>query len=227
MHRAFVFLVFLFLSACSYHNTLPSHLYQGTPKSTQINARVLIPSDKIAQKYFLFKDYHEKSSVHSYQIDLTKGSLIAAADALATVFKTVEVNPSKQAEKYQFIAEVNYQISDGKNDSAESVQWLNYTQMPYLETHVQITFYTPLGEEIFVGYATRRNRIELNNSTAVAKRAEDAGTTLLLPLTAPVYTQQMGDRLRYTLARDLADCLQEIVDSLPINDFQERKNYVK
>lgn len=227
MHRVFVFIVCLFLSACSYHNALPTHIYQGTSKAEKINAHVLIPSDKIAQKQFVFKDYHEKSSVHSYKIDLAKGSLIAAADSLATVFETVEVNSSKYAEKYQFIAELNYRISDGKNDSSESIQWLNYSQIPYLETRVEILFYTPQGEEVFAGYATRRNRVELNNATAVAQRVESAGTSVLLPFTAPVYTQQMGDRLRYTLARDLADCLQEIVDSLPLNDFQERKNFVK
>ena len=227
MHRAFVFLVFLFLSACSYHNTLPARIYQGTATAEKVHARVLVPSDKIAQKQFVFKDYHEKSSVHSYKIDLQKGSLSAAADALATVFETVEIAPFKTAEKYQFIAELHYQISDGKQDSSESIQWLNYTQIPYLETQVQISFYTPQGEEVFVGYATRRNRVELNNAAAVAQRVESAGTIALLPVTAPIYTQQMGDRLRYTLARDLAECLQEIIESLPRNDFQERKNYVK
>ena len=227
MLRALLFLVFFALSACSYHNALPAHIYPATPKNTKVHARVLIPSDKIAQKHFIFKDYHAKTSVHSYKIDLTQGSLSAAADALATVFDTVEVNPAKRADSYDFIAALTYQIADDKGDSGESVQWLNYSQMPYLETRVQLTFYTPLGEEIFTGYATRRNRVELNNTTAVTQRVESAGTMALLPLTAPVYAQQMGESLQYTLARDLAECLQEIVDSLPLNDFQARKNFVK
>lgn len=222
-----ILLLGCFLSACTYQNKLPRGIYTAENKPHKMQARVLVASDQVAQKQFIFKDYHSKNSVHSYKINLTDGALVAAADALGTVFTDVEVNPSRLANKYDFVVQLTYTVSDGKNDSGESVQWLNYAQIPDLETRVQLLFMTPEGEEIYAGYATRRNRVELNNETAVTQRMENTGTLILLPLTAPVYTQQMGESLLYTLSRDLRECLEEIIADIPLNDFQVTQNNVK
>lgn len=214
------------LCACTYQSQLPRGLYTVSKKPT-LNKSVLVASDKFSQPQFVFKDYHEKNAVHSYKINVKDGALTATADALGEVFSKVEVNPLRTAEKYDLVVTVDYHITDGRSDSTDSVQWLSYSQIPFLQTTVQLTFYTPQGEELYSGYATRKNRVELNNKTAVAQRAESAGTALLIPVTAPIYTQQLGDALKYTLGRDLAECLREISNDLPIYDFQQEQNYVK
>lgn len=207
-------MVSISLSACSYASRLERGIYKGSPVTHKAPARVLLIAEHIAQPQFIFKDYHEKSSVHSYKIDLSDGSLVAAADALHTFFEEVDVDSSSHIPSYDYWAQLDYQVSNQRMDSTESVQWLGYSQIPMLQTRVTITLFKSSGEVIFTGYAERSNRVELNNQTAVAQRLETSGTTALLPLTAPFYTQTMGDSLRYTLSRDLNECLQEIMQSL-------------
>ena len=204
----------LLLSACAYHNKLPRGIFAAPGAEEKILARVLVASDKIAQKQFVFKDYHSQNSVHSYKIDLADGSLTAAADALGTLFDTVEVNPSKHAAQYDYVAQLNYTVFNGKTDSLDSVQWFG-GQPPLLETRVLITLYdTRTQKQVFALFASRQNRVEMTNTSATAQRVENKGTALLLPVTGPVYTQTFGDNLRATLARDLHECLDDIAQTL-------------
>lgn len=204
----------ILIGACSYSNRLERGIYPATPLTPQIQARVLVVTDHVLQPQFIFKDYHEKSSVHSYKIDLADGSLVAATDALGTLFSVAQADTSSHIPAYNYYATLDYQVSNPRTDSTESVQWLGYSQIPLLETQVTLTLYKATGEVIFTGYAVRRNRIEMSDSAAVTQRLETSGTTALLPLTSPIYTQKMGDSLRHTLSRDLRECLQEIILSL-------------
>ncbi len=207
----------MLLGACAYHNKLPRGIFTAVPSTPKINASVLVPSDHIAQKQFVLKDYHSQNSVHSYKIDLADGSLTAAADALGTLFQTVDVNPAKYAAKYDYRADVNYTVSSGKTDSLQSVQWFG-GQPPVLQTRVVINLYnTRTNELIFSAYATRQNRVEMTDTSAAAQRVENKGTAVFLPVTGPVYTQAFGDNLKDTLARDLKECLAEIADTLQQN----------
>lgn len=204
----------LVLGACAYRHTLPRGIFAAPVAEDKIPARVLVASDKIAQPQFVLKDYHTQNSVHSYKIGLTDGSLTATADALGTLFETVEVNPSKHAAQYDYLAELNYTISNGKTDSLDSVQWFG-GQPPLLETRVLITLYDAhTHQQVFALFASRQNRVEMTDTSAAAQRVENKGGTLFLPVTGPVYTQQFGDNLRTTLARDLKECLAEIADTL-------------
>ncbi len=213
--RLFCALLFaLLLGACAYHNTLPRGIFAAPGAEEKLPARVLVASDKIAQKQFVLKDYHSQNSVHSYKIDLTDGSLTAAAEALGTLFETVEVNPSKHAEKYDYVAELNYTVSSGKTDSLDSVQWFG-GQPPILETRVLITLSDAHTHQIvFSLFASRQNRVEMTDTSAAAQRVENKGTALFLPVTGPVYTQAFGNNLRTTLARDLVQCLTDISATL-------------
>ena len=206
----------LLLSACSYHSVLPNNIYAYQSTGNKIPARVLLASDNIAQKTFVFKDYHLSSSVQSYKIDLSKGALIATANALGSLFEQADVDKAKHAAKYDFLVRLTYQITDPRENSLESVQWLNYAQMPHLQTQVTLTLEDPsAGEVLFTAYATRQSRVELNNLTAAAYHTQSSSSAaIFLPVTAPVYTQQMGQRIKYTLARDLRECLDEIVQTL-------------
>ena len=207
-------LVALLLGACAYHNKLPRGIFAAPLTEDKIPARVLVASDKISQKQFVFKDYHSQNSVHSYKIGLTDGSLIASAEALGTLFETVEVNPAKHAAQYDYVAQLSYTVSNGKTDSLDSVQWFG-GQPPILETRVLITLYdTRTQKQIFSLFASRQNRIEMTDTSAAAQRAENKGTALFLPVTGPVYTQAFGSNVRDTLARDLAGCLTDITDTL-------------
>ena len=211
------FLVALLLGACAYHNKLPRGIFAAPLTEDKIPARVLVASDKFSQKQFVFKDYHSQNSVHSYKIGLTDGSLIASAEALGTLFETVEVNPAKHAAQYDYVAQLSYTVANGKTDSLDSVQWFG-GQPPILETRVLITLYdTRTQKQIFSLFASRQNRIEMTDTSAAAQRAENKGTALFLPVTGPVYTQAFGNNLRNTLARDLAACLSDISDTLHQN----------
>ncbi len=216
--RALLLLLISFgLTSCTYSSRLERGIFQSPDVSPQIQARVLVLSDHIAQPLFVFKDYHEKSTVHSYKIDLRDGSLVAAADALNPFFSTVEVDSSAKSSRYDYWAQLDYQVSNYRTDSTESVQWLGYSQIPQLQTRVTLTLFKSSGEVIFTDYAQRINRVELNNQTAVTQRLQTAGTNVLLPFTSPLYTQSMGDSLRYTLGRDLNECLLEIMQTLRDN----------
>ncbi len=205
------------LSACTYHNKLPRDIFSAPAELARIDTSVLLASDKVAQKQFVLKDFHSQNTAHTYKINLTDGSLIATAEALATLFSHVDVNPSKYANTYQYQAELTYTVSNGKTDTLESVQWFG-GQPPLLETRVMLEIYdVKTGKKIFAIFASRKNRLEMTSATAVTQRIENKGTTLFLPFTGPVYTQQFGDDLRYTLARDLADCLLEISQTLQQN----------
>ncbi len=205
------------LGACAYHNKLPRGIFTATPGTPKINASVLVPSDHIAQKQFVLKDYHSQNSVHSYKIDLADGSLTAAAEALGTLFKTVDVNPAKHAATYDYRADVDYTVSNGKTDSLASIQWFG-GQPPILQTRVVINLYnTRTNELVFAAYATRQNRVEMTDTSATAQRVENKGTALFLPFTGPIYTQAFGNNLKDTLARDLKECLAEIANTLAQN----------
>ncbi len=205
------------LAACTYHSKLPRGIFAAPAAEQRIAATVLLASDKIAQKQFVFKDYHSQNSVHSYKIGLTDGALTAAAEALATVFETVEVNPSKHAANYDYRAELNYTVTGTKTDNLESVQWFG-GQPPMLETRVLISVYdVKTGKLLFSMFASRQNRLEMSDASAVTQRLENKGKTVFLPVTGPVYTQNFGDDLRYTLARDLSQCLTEIAQTLAQN----------
>lgn len=213
---AFLFLTLL-LGACSYHHKLPRGIFAAPSTDKHIQASVLVASDKVAQKQFVFKDYHSQNSVHSYKIDLADGSLTATADALATLFIPVDVNSSKQANKYDYIAQLTYTVGSTQTDSMDSVQWFS-GQPPILETRVMIEIYkVDTLRKVFSIFASRQNRVEMTDASATAQRVENKGTTLFLPITGPVYTQQFGNDLRYTLARDLSDCLTEISQTLQQN----------
>ncbi len=206
------------MAACSYHSTLPRGIFAAPAAEPRIAKSVLVQADKVAQKQFVFKDYHSSDSVHSYTLKLADGSLTAAADALGTLFETVEVNPAKYAPHYDYRAELVYTVGSTKTDSAESVQWFGAQPPPILQTNVMIYLYdTKTDKLVFSMFASRQNRVEMTNATATAQRVETKGKTLFLPVTGPVYTQQFGDDLRYTLARDLSQCLTEIVQTLQQN----------
>lgn len=210
-------LCLVLLQACAYHNKLPRDIFAAPVADERVPASVVVVADKIAQKQFVLKDYHSQNSVHSYKIGLTDGSLTATAEALATLFETVEVNPSKMAEKYDYRAELTYTVSSGRTDSLESVQWFS-GQPPILETRVLVEIYeTRTNRKVFSMFASRQNRVEMTDASAVTQRVENKGKTLFLPFTGPVYTQQFGDDLRYTLARDLSQCLTEIAETLQQN----------
>ncbi len=207
----------IFLHACSYHHKLPRGIFAAPTADERIQASVLVLSDKVAQKQFVLKDYHSQNSVHSYKIDLSDGSLAATADALATLFTTVDVNSSKYANKYDYRAQLIYMVGSTKTDSTESVQWFG-GQPPMLETRVMIELYdTQTDRKVFSMFSARQNRVEMTDASAAAQRVENKGTALFLPLTGPVYTQQFGDDLRYTLSRDLSECLTEISQTLQQN----------
>ena len=204
----------LVLGACAYHNTLPRGIFAAPLVEDKLPARVLVASDKIAQKQFVLKDYHSQNSVHSYKIDLTDGSLTAAADALGTLFETVEVNPSKHAAQYDYVAQLSYTVSNGKTDSLDSVQWFG-GQPPVLETRVAIYLYKAHTQKrVFSLFSARQNRVEMTDTSATAQRVENKGGTVFLPVTGPVYTQAFGNNLRATLARDLTQCLTDISKTL-------------
>ena len=212
------FLAAALLAACTYTNKLPGDIFAAPTADPQVAKSVLLVSDKVAQKQFVFKDYHSSDSVHSYTLKLAQGSLIAAADALGTLFETVEVNPSKYAPQYDYRAELVYTVGSTKTDSDESVQWFGAQPPPILQTRVMIYIYnTQTDQLVFSMFASRQNRVELTDATATAQRVETKGKTLFLPVTGPVYTQQFGDNLRYTLARDLSQCLTEIAQTLEQN----------
>lgn len=202
------------LAACTYSSRLERGIYKSSALTPQIEARVLMVTDHVAQDRFIFKDYHEKSSVHSYKIALADGSIVAATDALGTLFTVAEADTSAHIPDYDYYATLDYQVSNPRMDSTESVQWLGYSQIPQLQTRVTLTLYKSSREVIFTDYAERNNRIEMSDATAVTQRLETSGTTTLLPFTSPLYTQHMGDSLRYTLSRDLRECLQEIITNL-------------
>ncbi len=205
------------LQACAYHNKLPRGIFAAPAADERVPASVVVVADKIAQKQFVLKDYHSQNSVHSYKIGLADGALTATADALGTLFETVEVNASKTSDKYDYRAELYYTVSDGKTDSLESVQWFG-GQPPVLETRVLVDLYDlHTDKKVFSMFASRRNRVEMTDASATTQRVENKGKTLLLPITGPVYTQQFGDDLRYTLARDLSQCLTEIAETLQQN----------
>lgn len=207
----------LLLGACAYHNKLPRGVFTAPQSGEKVAATVLVPSDKVAQKQFVLKDYHSQNSVHSYKIDVADGSLTAAADALGTLFKTVDVNPAKHAAKYDYRADVTYSVSNGKTDSLQSIQWFG-GQPPLLYTRVVIDLYdTRTGALVFSAYAARQNRVEMTDTSAAAQRVENKGTAVFLPVTGPIYTQAFGDNLKDTLARDLAECLTEIAATLQQN----------
>lgn len=202
------------LAACTYHSKLPRGIFAAPAADPRIPASVLLASDKVAQKQFVFKDYHSQNSVHSYKIGLTDGALTAAAEALATVFETVEVNPAKHAAQYDYRAELNYTVTGTHTDNLESVQWFG-GQPPVLETRVLLELYdTRTNQKVFSMFASRQNRLEMSDASAVTQRLENKGKTVFLPVTGPVYTQQFGDDLRYTLSRDLSQCLTEIAQTL-------------
>jgi hypothetical protein len=218
MKRLFLLLTsIVLLQACTYHHKLPRGLFAAPVADERIHAAVLLASDKIAQKQFVLKDYHSQNSVHSYKIDLADGSLTATAEALATLFDTVEVNPAKYANKYDYQAQLTYTVSNTRTDNIESVQWFG-GQPPIVETQVMIEIFdTRTGKKVFSMFASRYNRVEMTDATAVTQRLENKGTTLFLPFTGPVYTQQFGDDLKYTLSRDLSQCLSEIAEALQQN----------
>lgn len=205
------------LGACAYHNKLPRDIFAAPVADERIHTSVIVCADKIAQKQFVLKDYHSQNSVHSYKIALADGSLTATADALSTLFTTVEVASCKQADKYAYRAELAYTVGNNKTDSLESLQWFG-GQPPLLETRVLVELYEDAShKKIFSMFASRQNRVEMSDVTAAAQRVENKGTALFLPLTGPVYTQQFGDNLRYTLARDLSECLTEMANVLQQN----------
>ncbi len=208
----------LSLSACSYHNKLPRGIFAAPAADPRVNASVLLVSDKIAQKHFVFKDYHSQNSVHSYKLALAEGSLTATAEALGTLFETVEVNPSKYAPHYDYRAELTYTVGSTKTDSSESVQWFGGQPPPILETRVLVHLYdTRTNQLVFSMFSSRQNRIEMTDASATAQRVENKAGTVFLPLTGPVYTQTFGDNIRYTLSRDLSQCLTDIARTLEQN----------
>ena len=225
MKRVFAFCVLgVVLAGCSYHHKLPRDIFAAPSAEQRIKAHVVVASDKVAQKQFVFKDYHANNSVHSYKIDLAEGSLIATANALATLFTSVEVNPSKKVDTYDYVAQLTYTVGGTQTDSLDSVQWLT-GQPPILETRVMVEIYnTRTQQKVFSMFASRQNRVEMTDASAAAQRVEDKGTTLFLPITGPVYTQQFGNDLRYTLSRDLSECLMEIAQTLQQNRrlFEQR-----
>ena len=207
----------LLVQACTYSNRIARGIFAAPVADERVSATVLVAADKIAQKQFVLKDYHSQNSVHSYKIALADGSLAATADALATLFETVEVNSSKRAPNYNYKAELTYTVSNGKTDSLESVQWFG-GQPPILETRVLVEIYdVRTNRKVFSMFSSRQNRVEMTDASAVTQRVENKGKTLFLPVTGPVYTQQFGDDLRYTLSRDLSQCLMEIAETLQQN----------
>ena len=210
-------LVTVLLAACSYHNKLPRGIFAAPAVEERVQASVLVPTSPLDQKQFVLKDYHSQNSVHSYKINLADGALTATADALGTLFETVDVNAPKYANQYDYRAELHYTVSNGKTDSLDSVQWFG-GQPPVLETRVLLQIYNNhTGKLIFSVFASRQNRVELSDTSAVTQRTENKAGTIFLPVTGPVYTQAFGNDLRYTLARDLSQCLTEITHTLQQN----------
>ena len=113
----------ILVGACTYSGRLERGIYQAPALTPQIVARVLVVTDHIAQNRFIFKDYHEKSSVHSYKIDLVDGSLVAATDALGTLFTTAEADTSAHIPSYDYYAQLDYQVANPRMVSVCKDLW--------------------------------------------------------------------------------------------------------
>lgn len=212
----------LLAAGCNYHGRMKRGIYQAPAFDHKIQARVMVVGDKYIQPSFTFKD-RNLTPVNSYVIRVDDGAAVAAADALGTLFSTVEVNYYKYRQDYDYIAELDYQVDEEdetfyRPHAENGFWWFKKYRVPRFHTYVTLTLRNPHSRQPIIQLSQDRLSYLTFNNTAVGIYWLNKMTlSLLFPVIAPAYTSAAGNSIRKTLEEDLRACLQNIMTDLEEN----------
>lgn len=219
----FIFLTILCLAGCNYHGRIRRGIYKEKDFPNQIEARVLVISDKYLSETFSFKDGN-LSPVNEFRFSLLDGGAVAAADALGTLFTRVDAGPEKLSSAYDFVAEVEYTLeSDNQNytdylKNSTHFLWLERQFVPGFLTKVTLTLRNPHTKLPILQFsASRRSDLSYNSVAVGLHWFNELTFSLLFPVIAPAYIESAGISARRSLEKDLTDCLREIMKKVEDN----------
>ena len=212
----------LLAAGCNYHGRMKRGIYQTPAFDHKIQARVMVVGDKYIQPSFTFKD-RNLTPVNSYIIRVDDGAAVAAADALGTLFSTVDVNYYKYRQDYDYIAELDYRVDEEdetfyRPHAENGFWWFKKYRVPRFHTYVTLTLRNPHSRQPIIQLSQDRLSYLTFNNTAVGIYWLNKMTlSLLFPVIAPAYTSAAGNSIRKTLEKDLRACLQNIMTDLEEN----------
>ena len=212
----------LLAAGCNYHGRMKRGIYQAPAFDHKIQARVMVVGDKYIQPSFTFKD-RNLTPVNSYIIRVDDGAAVAAADALGTLFSTVDVNYYKYRQDYDYIAELDYRVDEEdetfyRPHAENGFWWFKKYRVPRFHTYVTLTLRNPHSLQPIIQLSQDRLSYLTFNNTAVGIYWLNKMTlSLLFPVIAPAYTSAAGNSIRKTLEEDLRACLQNIMTDLEEN----------
>ena len=212
----------LLAAGCNYHGRMKRDIYQTPAFDHKIQARVMVVGDKYIQPSFTFKD-RNLTPVNSYIIRVDDGAAVAAADALGTLFSTVDVNYYKYRQDYDYIAELDYRVDEEdetfyRPHAENGFWWFKKYRVPRFHTYVTLTLRNPHSRQPIIQLSQDRLSYLTFNNTAVGIYWLNKMTlSLLFPVIAPAYTSAAGNSIRKTLEEDLRACLQNIMTDLEEN----------
>lgn len=240
--------VVLFSAGCNYHGRLKRGIYKTPSFDDKIDASVLVVSDKFIQHLFTFKDYN-LTPVNAYVIRVDDGAAVAAADAMATLFSRVHVDEYRFRHQYDYIAEMDYDVSEEGEErfalvSNDRFIWMRKYWVPQFRTRVTLTIRNPKTRVAVIKLSAQRlSYLEFNNAAIGIHWFNQLTGSLLFPIIGPVYTATAGGSIRKTLEQDLRSCLREIMrdmeenrmifgrgpgqESFPRNDHKYREMLMK
>lgn len=217
-----------FTAGCNYHGRIKRGIYKTPSFDEQIEADVMVVADKFLQHTFTFKD-ENLTPINSYTIRIDDGAATAAADALGTLFTNVEVNFYRYRKKYDYIAELDYKVTEESEYESslyaeEGFLWVKNYRYPKFHTFLTLTLRDPKTRlPVIKLNADRVSYLQFNNTAVGVYWFNKITFSLLFPLIAPVYTSTAGGSIRKTLEEDLRFCLRKIMKELEENRMLFRK----
>ncbi len=204
------------LTGCMYHGRLRRGIFNEPGQPERIEASILVLSDKIMPAQISISD-PDSAALYGFTLDVSDAVMVAATDALGTLFTRADAGPHRLEDKYHFTAEVKLVSKLTRVDCDDALH--NWEQVGARQnglcTQLTLTLHRagqdkPIGE-----FSAKRWEVFARPGTASVVRWINEHTLYLFsPVLIPAYTQLQGNVLRQILERQISGNLTQIMEEI-------------
>lgn len=199
-----------------YHGRLRRGIFNQPAQPERIEASILVLSDKIIPAQISVSD-PDSAALYGFTLDVSDAIMVAATDALGTLFARADAGVQNVEDKYNFTAEVKLISKLTRVDCDGSLSNLEQVgaRQNGLCTQVILTL-RRVGQDKPIGeFSAKRWEVFARPGTASVVRWINEHTLYLFsPVLIPAYTQLQGNVLRQILERQISGNLTQIIEEI-------------
>ena len=199
-----------------YHGRLRRGIFREPTQPEKIDASVLVITDKITPAQVSVSD-PDSAALYGFSLDTADALMVAATDALGTLFAKSDAGAQRIEGRYDFTAEVKLISKLTRVDCVGALDNLAQVgaRQNGLCTQLMLTLRRVGQDKPISEFSAKRWEVFARPGTASVVRWINEHTFYLFsPVLIPAYTQLQGGVLRQTLERQIHDNLGQIMDEM-------------